>query len=90
MCGLNPVGGGRGVVDIQENPHSIGLEVWIRLEAGGRKFSLDSHIKTRSLNDLRTKESHTHLSMCYGTEDSQRTLTGGELRMVLGNAQWWG
>ena len=53
--GLNPVGDGRGVVDIQETPHCIGLEVWISLEVGCRKLSLNSHIKTRRLNGLRTR-----------------------------------
>ena len=87
MSGLNPVGDGRGVVDIQEIPHCIGLEVWIRLEAGGRQLSLRSHIETRSLGDLRTLGEKTQLPMRYGADDIPRTLTGGEACVVLGNSQ---
>ena len=52
-------------------------------------MSLNIHIKTRSLNDLRTKELRNQLPRCYGAEDAPGFLTGGEVCMAMGNTQWW-
>ena len=89
-CGLNPSGDRRGVVDIQDIPHCIGLEVWVRLETGERISSVNSHQKTRSLNDLRANELRNNFPRCGGLDDLPRLLTGGEVCMVMGGSQRWG
>ena len=77
QCVLNPSGGGRGVIDIQEVPHCIGLEVRIRSEMGTRGRSSDIHIRHLSWNDLRWRKLRTQLLICWGKGDLPGTLSEG-------------
>lgn len=84
--GLHPIGDGRGVIDIQEIPHCVGREVWIRPDIGTRRLSLSSHIRAISLNDLKTRG--LVWDMCLGGNGKPRTWTRGGSCMVSGNSKW--
>ena len=84
QCEIIPCGDGRGIVDVNEVPYSVGLEVRIRSDVGIRTLSLNSHIKMSSLSDLR--ENGIQLPWCWGKDDLPRKVTHGETCAVLGNA----
>ena len=87
QCGINPCGDGRGVVDMQEAPYFVGLEVWIRSDVWMRTLSLNSHIRPWSLSALKTHGAN--LPWCWEIDDIPRTLSNGETCAVLGNALRW-
>ena len=87
LCGINPCGGGRGIVDTQEVPYCNGMEVRIRADTGSRTLSLNSHIRPRSLNDIRAGT--VAMPLCWGEDDKIRMLTKGEICSVMGNAAGW-
>ena len=80
--GLGPSGDGRGVIDIQEAPRCIGLDVGIRSELGDRGLCLDSRVRNLSSGDLRTRGIQTQWPICCGRDVIPRTLNGVELRMA--------
>ena len=84
ICGINPCGDGRGIVDTQEVPYCNGMEVWIRPDTGSRTLSLNSHIRPRSLNDIRSGCCRKgEFGLSWAMQLGRKTSTGMELWKLI-------